>query len=264
MTASTAFVRSRFHVLGTRVDPCSLQEAIAAVDEWIRTGRRGKFVALTNVNNVMEAKRDPRFQVVMNATDLSLPDGMPLAWLSKLRGNRSATRVAGPDFVLAFCKATSEQRYRHFFYGGDLGVAEKMAHRLKQIAPGMQIAGTYSPPFRRLTTQEDEHVVSMINAAGAHVLWVGLGCPKQESWIFEHRERLNVPVMAGVGQAFDIHAGVLRRAPFWMRNSGLEWLYRLASEPRRLWRRYLVCNTQFVYYLITEYPERLAKMKRAG
>lgn len=239
---------SCFRILGTRVDALTMSAAIEVLEQFIAEGRRGLFVALTNVNNVMEAKRDPQFRKVMDAVDLSLPDGMPLAWLSRIYGFGNANRIAGPDFVPAFCVATHNRGYRHFFYGGAEGVAEKMAEKLKQQAPGMEIAGAYSPPFRPLTSEEDDQIVEMINRTAPDVVWVGLGCPKQENWIFEHRHRIKAAALLGVGQAFDIQAGTLRRAPMWMRRWGLEWLFRLCSEPRRLWRRYLVSNTQFLFY----------------
>ena len=238
-----------FRVLGTRVDALTLERAIAEVESWIESGDCGRCVALTNVNNVMEARANPRFHSAMEAMDMSLPDGMPLAWLARRLGYRDTRRVPGPDFVPAFCQATAHRHYRHYFYGAGPGIADKMAGNLQKMAPGMEIAGAFSPPFRPLSAEEDNYIVEMINRAKPDVLWVGLGCPKQEYWLVEHRERLKVPVILAVGQAFDIHAGTLKRAPRWMREHGLEWLFRLLSEPRRLWRRYLISNSQFVFYV---------------
>jgi N-acetylglucosaminyldiphosphoundecaprenol N-acetyl-beta-D-mannosaminyltransferase len=241
-----------FRVLDTRVDPITAERAILEIEKWIAAGDRGRCVALTNVNNVMEARHNQRFHAAMDAMDLSLPDGMPLAWLARRLGHRNARRIAGPDFVPAFCEATAQRHYRHYFYGSAPGIAEQMGENLKKMAPGMEIAGAFSPPFRALSAEEDTYIVEMINRAKPDVLWVGLGCPKQEYWVVEHRHRLNVPVILAVGQAFDIHAGVLKRAPRWMREHGLEWLFRLLSEPRRLWRRYLLSNSQFVFYVALE------------
>ena len=169
------------------------------------------------------------------------------------RGYSLKQRVYGPDLLLDFCRETNEKAYRHFFYGGAPGVPEALAAKLKCQFPLLEVAGTYSPPVRPLTPEEDAGIVDMINRAKADVLWVGLGCPKQECWMYEHREQLRVPVLVGVGQAFDLHAGRLKQAPAWMRGHGLEWLYRLLAEPRRLWRRYLIYNSEFVFSALLEF-----------
>jgi N-acetylglucosaminyldiphosphoundecaprenol N-acetyl-beta-D-mannosaminyltransferase len=168
-------------------------------------------------------------------------------------GHSLKQRVYGPDLLLDFCRETSTKAYRHFFYGGASGVPEALAAKLKCQFPILEVAGTYSPPFRPLTPEEDASIVDMINRAEADVLWVGLGCPKQECWMYEHREKLRVPVLVGVGQAFDLHAGRLKQAPAWMRGHGLEWLFRLLAEPRRLWRRYLIYNSEFVFSALLEF-----------
>lgn len=155
-------------------------------------------------------------------------------------------RVYGPDLMLALCERSLEKGYRHFFYGGAPGVPERLAERLGARFPGLRVVGTFSPPFRPLTLEEDEKVVRMINGASPDILWVGLGAPKQERWMAEHRDRLRVPVMIGVGAAFDFYAGVKRQAPRWMQRAGLEWLFRLCQEPRRLWRRYLLNIPRFL------------------
>jgi len=151
--------------------------------------------------------------------------------------------------MLAFCEKTAGQGYRHFFYGGEPGVPERLAESLRHLFPGIQVAGTYSPPFRPLGAKEDQEVVAMISHSAPDVLWVGLGTPKQERWMHEHRGTLSVPVLVGVGAAFDMVSGRRRQAPAWMRERGLEWFFRLLQEPRRLWRRYLVYGTKFIAYL---------------
>jgi len=156
--------------------------------------------------------------------------------------------VYGPDLVLAFCEK-ADRTYRHFFYGGEPGVPERLAESLKQRFPGMQTVGVYSPPFRRLNAKEDDEVVALISRAAPDVLWVGLGTPKQERWMFEHAHRLQVPVLVSVGAAFDLLSGRRKQAPRWLRHHGLEWLFRLLQEPRRLWRRYLVYGPKFIAYL---------------
>ena len=162
------------------------------------------------------------------------------------------TRVYGPDLVLATCQRSLTTGYRHFFYGGNDGVADLLAKRLTQKFPGLVVTGTYTPPFRPLTPEEDAEVVARINAASPEIVWVGLSTPKQEYWMAEHVGRINAPVMIGVGAAFDFHAGLKKQAPVWMRHSGLEWLFRLASEPRRLWKRYLVNNPAFISLALQE------------
>lgn len=197
----------------------------------------------------MEAHHDRSFKEALDSADAVVPDGMPLIWLGRLRGLRLNRRVYGPELMLAFCKETAGEGYRHFFYGGRAGVPESLALALQSEIPNLQVAGTLSPPFRPLTSQEDAEVVAAINAANPEVLWVGLGTPKQEIWMNQHRGRLRVPVVVTVGAAFDINSGLKEQAPAWMRENGLEWLFRLAQEPKRLWRRYIVYGSEFVLRL---------------
>jgi len=156
------------------------------------------------------------------------------------------SRVYGPDLMLALCEESKEKGYRHFFYGGAEGVADELAASLTERYPGLQVAGTYSPPFRPLTEDEDQQVVDLINRSGADIVWVGLGTPKQDFWVADHVGRLEAPVLLAVGAAFDFHSGRKRQAPRWMQRAGLEWLFRLLTEPRRLWYRYLVLNPLFI------------------
>jgi N-acetylglucosaminyldiphosphoundecaprenol N-acetyl-beta-D-mannosaminyltransferase len=242
-----------FKVLGVRVNAVQIPHVVRQMEEWIsNTSSRGRFISVTNVHVIMETRRDASFKKAIDSADLVVPDGMPLVWLGRLRGHRLRHRVYGPDLLLAFCQTTHEKGYTHFFYGGSPGVPQELAKQLKNQFPMLKVAGTYSPPFRPLTREEDAQVVKMINQAVPDVLWVGLGCPKQERWMYEHHKLLSVPVMLGVGQAFDINAGRVRQAPQWMRAHGLEWLFRLAQDPRRLWYRYLVYNTRFIYFLLVE------------
>jgi len=189
-----------------------------------------------------DATRSPR-------PDLVVPDGMPLVWLGRRRGHHLPRRVYGPDLMLEFCEKTAGRGYRHFFYGGEPDVPERLADSLKRRFPTMEVCGTFSPPFRSLGPEEDQEIVTMISRAAPDVLWVGLGTPKQERWMHEHRDKLHVPVLVSVGAAFDLLSGRRNQAPRWMREHGLEWLFRLLQEPRRLWRRYLIDGTRFVVYL---------------
>lgn len=235
-----------FDVLGVRVDAVQIPEMIRRMEQWIAEGPRGRYVTLTNVHAIMEAQAQPAFKQVLNQAASVCPDGMPLVWVGRRSGFAMPRRVYGPDLLWDFCRATEDKGYSHFFYGGGPGIAQRLAAELKAHFPGMGVAGCYSPPFRPLSAEEDAAIVSQINGAAPDLLWVGLGCPKQEFWMHQHAGRLRVPLMLGVGQAFDIYAGSLRQAPRWMREHGLEWLFRLCREPRRLGRRYLVYNSRFV------------------
>ena len=236
----------RFRVLGVRVDAMQIPDVIAQMEQWIAQRGTCHYITVTNVHVLMEAQHSSLFRTVLDSADLCVPDGMPLVWISRSRGYPLKRRVYGPDLLLDFCRETNAKGCRHFFYGGAPGVPEALAAKLKRQFPMLEVAGTYSPPFRPLTPEEDARTVEMINRAAADVVWVGLGCPKQELWMYEHRDQLRVPVLVGVGQAFDIHADRLQQAPVWMREHGLEWLFRLLADPRRLWRRYLIYNSEFV------------------
>ena len=239
----------RTNILGVGVSAITMAMALALIDGWIVSGAR-EYVTVADVHSVMEAQRDEHLRRIHSRAGLVTPDGMPLVWLSRFYGQRHVERVYGPDLMTAVCGHST--RYRHFFYGGKEGVPEKLATRLREKFVDLQVAGTYSPPFRPLTEEEDESVVRMINAAGPDIVWVGLGAPKQERWMADHRARLEAPVVIGVGAAFDFLAGLKRQAPRWMQRSGLEWSFRLMNEPRRLWRRYLVNNPLFVFYVLLQ------------
>ena len=242
----------RIYLLGIQVHMVQIPDVVRQMEQWITEGRRSRFIAVTGMHGLTEAQSDPSFKVVLNAADLVVPDGMPLVWLARWRGNRLKRRVYGPELMLTFCEATAGKGYRHFLYGGAPGVAEQLARVLTSRFPGLQIAGTYSPPYRPLTTGEGRRVVEIINNSRAEVLWVGLSSPKQERWMYEYRDLLHVPVMVGVGAAFDLNTGRVKQAPPWMREHGLEWFYRLLQEPGRLWRRYLIHGSRFVAYVILE------------
>jgi N-acetylglucosaminyldiphosphoundecaprenol N-acetyl-beta-D-mannosaminyltransferase len=243
---------AQFRLLGTSIAGTNLPSAIRKVISWLQDGAKGKMVTFTNVHMLVEGLKNPGFARLLQKSDLNCPDGMPLVWYGRKKTGGDVERVCGPDFMPEFCAATAEMHLRHFFYGGDPGVAEKAAEKLQRRYPGMCIAGVYSPPFRALTTDEDAEVVRSINAAQPDVVWVCLGCPTQEIWIHEHRDKLNVPVLLAVGQALDIVAGTKSRAPRIMRIAGLEWAFRLYQEPRRLWKRYMVGNSIFLIRLLLE------------
>jgi N-acetylglucosaminyldiphosphoundecaprenol N-acetyl-beta-D-mannosaminyltransferase len=252
--------QSTFKVLGVEVDAVQIPHVIHQMEEWMHARDGSHFIALTSVDTIMQAWHQDSFRQILNAADLTVPDGMPLVWLGRMMGYEMKRRVYGPDLLLDFCRATQAKGYGHFFYGGASGVPERLADALLRRCPHLRVTGTYSPPFRRLTQEEDMQAVEMINQAAPDVLWVGLGCPKQERWMFEHRHLLNVPVTVGVGAAFDFYTGRVAQAPCWMREHGLEWFFRLTQEPRRLWRRYLIQNPQFIFQVCLE----LARLRRSG
>ncbi len=235
----------RVNILGVGISAINLQQAVRAIEEWIAAGE-AHYVNVCTVHTVMEAQRDGRLRGILNRSGLSTPDGMPLVWLGRLDGHRHVARVYGPDLMLALCARSEATGSRHFFYGGAPGVADLLAHRLMARYPGLRVAGTYSPPFRPADAEEDRDVLDSINAAAPDIVWVGLGTPKQDYWVARHRARLDAPALIAIGAAFDFHAGLLRQAPRWMQRSGLEWLFRLLQEPRRLAFRYLVYNPLFV------------------
>ena len=242
----------RFRALGVPVDALQMPEVIERMEQWIALRSASHYIAVTNAHGVVVAQQDPSFKKTLESADMVIPDGMPLVWIGRRNGHRMPERVCGPDLFAAFCQKTQAKGYSHFLYGGAPGAPEALAAVLTQRYPGLRVAGMYSPPFRALTPEEDENAVRMINESGADVLWVGLGCPKQERWMYEHRDRLTVPAVIGVGAAFDFVSGRLPRAPRILGDNGLEWVYRLWREPRRLWRRYLVSNSSFLFYCFQE------------
>jgi N-acetylglucosaminyldiphosphoundecaprenol N-acetyl-beta-D-mannosaminyltransferase len=243
----------RVDVLGVGVSAIDMDRAVAEVTRWIKE-REQHYVCITGVHGVMESQRDPELLAIHNGSGLTTPDGMPLVWAGRWAGVAHMRRVYGPDLMLALCALAAERGWSCYFYGAAEGVPELLAERLAARFPGLKVAGMMSPPFRPLTPEEDAAVVERINAAAPDLLWVGLSTPKQERWMAAHVGRLAVPVLVGVGAAFDIHAGLLPQAPRWMQTSGLEWLYRLFREPRRLWRRYLRNNPRFILAIIRRSP----------
>jgi N-acetylglucosaminyldiphosphoundecaprenol N-acetyl-beta-D-mannosaminyltransferase len=242
-----------FQVVGMPIAAVQIPDVVARMEKWIAGRVRTRYICVANVHVVMEGRQDPSFREVLESADLCIPDGMPLVWIGRRCGHALYKPACGPDLLIDFCRITKKAGYSHFFLGGRPNVASKLVIELKRRFPDLQVAGTCSPPFRNLTQQEDDEITEEINRAAPDVLWVGLGCPKQERWMREHRDRLHVPVVVGVGQAFDIVSGEAPRAPHWMRKNGLEWLFRLFREPRRLWRRYLLYNTKFIFALLLEF-----------
>jgi N-acetylglucosaminyldiphosphoundecaprenol N-acetyl-beta-D-mannosaminyltransferase len=240
-----------FRVLGVRVHGVQIPDTIGILESWIKESGSSRYVAVTGMHGVSEAQRDPAFKTALATADLIVPDGMPLVWLGRLRGFKSMKRrVYGPELMETFCRQTGS-KYRHFFYGGAPGVADMLAN-VERERHGIQVAGTYCPPFRPLSQDEETTIQSILKEAAPDVLWIGLSTPKQETWMYEHRDKISVPVMLGVGAAFDLNTGRLKQAPVWMRENGMEWLFRLLAEPSRLWRRYIINGSGFAWNVFLE------------
>jgi N-acetylglucosaminyldiphosphoundecaprenol N-acetyl-beta-D-mannosaminyltransferase len=230
-------------VLGAHIDALSWEAALQRLLGWARQ-RESRYVTICNVHVVVTASRDADYRAVINAADMATPDGAPVAWMLRRQGFADQPRISGPDLMWALCERCAAEGVPVFFHGSTPDTLARLEARLHAALPALRMT-LESPPFRALTDEEDAAAVARINASGAGIVFVGLGCPKQEKWMAAHRGRISA-VMIGVGAAFDFHAGVVRRAPRWMRDNGLEWLHRLASEPGRLWKRYLVTNTLFI------------------
>lgn len=243
----------RVDVLGVHISAINLRTAVAEITRWHHENER-HYVCVTGVHGVMESQRDKQLRSIHNAAGLTTPDGMPMVWSGRYAGAPWIDRVYGPDLMLDVCHEAVDRGWRMFFYGGREGVADQLAARLISRYPGLKVAGTMSPPFRTLTPSEDEQIVAHINGSGADIVWVGLSTPKQERWMSDHVERLDAFALIGVGAAFDFHAGLIRQAPRWIQRSGLEWLFRLTQEPRRLWKRYLHNNPRFIVGVLRNPP----------
>jgi N-acetylglucosaminyldiphosphoundecaprenol N-acetyl-beta-D-mannosaminyltransferase len=241
----------RTNVLGVGISAINLPLALETLDAWIKRKHR-TYVCITGVHGVMESQADPELRKIHNQAGLVTPDGMPMVWMSRLAGHQHVDRVYGPDLMLAVCEASAHKGYRHYFYGGNEGVPELLRDKLREKFPGLRVVGTYSPPFRPLTPEEDAAIVAQINAAQPDIIWVGLSTPKQERWMAAHLGQVQASVMIGVGAAFDFHAGLKQQAPRWMQRSGMEWFFRMVSEPRRLARRYLQNNPRFVMAVLMQ------------
>jgi N-acetylglucosaminyldiphosphoundecaprenol N-acetyl-beta-D-mannosaminyltransferase len=252
----------RVDVLGVEISAVNMEMTLDTVIGWIQSDER-QYVCVTGVHGVMESQRDSALAAIHNNAGLTTPDGMPMVWAGKAAGARWIQRVYGPDMMLAVLAEAQARGWSSFFYGGAPGVPELLAERLAEKYPGLGVAGTHSPPFRPLTADEVHDTAALINASGATLVWVGLSTPKQERWMAELRPHLEAPVLLGVGAAFDFHAGRMKQAPPWMQNSGLEWLYRLSREPRRLWRRYLTNNPRFMIAIVRRRP-RLVSVPSAS
>lgn len=237
-------------ILGTNINITTIQEAVACIDIHLEE-MRGEYICISNVHTTVTAYREEEYRKVQNGSVLNLPDGKPLSIVQRKRGYTNAGRVPGPDLMPVLFALSEKKGYKHYFYGSTQKTIDELGKKLKEAYPKLQIVGMYSPPFRPLTAEEDDKIVEEINAAKPDFIWVGLGAPKQEKWMAAHKGKVN-GVMLGVGAGFDFHAGTVLRAPRWMQELCMEWLWRMMQDPKRLLPRYLDTNFSFLYYLSKE------------
>jgi N-acetylglucosaminyldiphosphoundecaprenol N-acetyl-beta-D-mannosaminyltransferase len=243
---------SSVKVLGVPVHILNMEEVLSIMQRWITRRDKTRWIALTSSHGIVEAYKQADFKAILESADLSVPDGM---WTARVAGRRASSipkRVRGEDLIWEFGNLASQQGYSNFFYGDTEEVQELMIARLKSRFPTLKVAGTFSPPFRALTTEEDSQILRRINGAKPDVLWVSLGLPKQEAWIFAHRDKLDVPVIVAIGAAFKFVSGKIKPAPRRVSKLGLEWLWRLLTEPTKVWHRALIYGPQFALHTYLE------------
>jgi N-acetylglucosaminyldiphosphoundecaprenol N-acetyl-beta-D-mannosaminyltransferase len=231
-------------ILGCFINAGSWEHTINRIHRW-SAAHESRYICICNVHSVVTARQDKVFHNALVNADMATPDGMPITWMLRQMGFPKQQRINGPDLMWNYCELAERMNESIFLYGSTQKTLDNLQRRLSISYPKLVIAGSYSPPFRTLSNEEDAEITERINNSGANVVFVSLGCPKQELWMQAHRGKINA-VMIGVGAAFDYHAGTIKRAPLWMQNHGLEWLHRLYSEPRRLWKRYMVTNSIFI------------------
>jgi N-acetylglucosaminyldiphosphoundecaprenol N-acetyl-beta-D-mannosaminyltransferase len=236
----------RANVLGVGISAINMAQALSLFESWLGNGVKG-YVCVTGVHGVMEAQKDPSFRRILNESLLTTPDGMPMVWVGKLEGFKKMGRVFGPDLMYGVCRLSVPSGYSHFFYGGRPGVAEQLKARLTNAIPGLTVAGTYTPPFGPLNPQEEARLFDLVAQTKPDIFWVGLSTPKQERFMAEYADKIQTKIMVGVGAAFDLHAGLIKDAPGWVKSSGLQWVHRLMQDPFRLWSRYVVNNPKFLW-----------------
>lgn len=238
-----------YSLLGVNVSSINMASAWQTISAWIESQKKA-YICVAPVSTIVDCQRDESYKAIVNAADMVTPDGMPVFWYGKMSGQKGLERVSGADFMGHIFEQSEKKGYRHYFYGGMQDTLVQLETYLMNKYPKLNIAGFYSPPFRESGEMEEETVIQDINKQQPDFIWVGLGSPKQDVWMANHRPLLDASVIVGVGAAFDFLAGVKPRAPKWMRSVGLEWFFRLCCEPRRLWRRYLIGNSLFIYFLI--------------
>ncbi|MDQ3130585.1 MAG: WecB/TagA/CpsF family glycosyltransferase [Acidobacteriota bacterium] len=236
---------NRVRVVSLLPDVVTHESVIQKIAELVENGKGG-YVCFSTVHMVMEGYDDPEYAEKVNAADLIVTDGMPLVWMQKLQGEKTASRVRGSDLMISLCRYAEKNGLSVGFYGGRQEIIDAVKERAAKEMPKLKIVYAFSPPFRSLNVEEDAIMTTEINRAAPDILFAGLGCPKQENWMWAHKDKLKT-VMLGVGAAFDFYAGNLKQSPEWMGKLGLEWLFRLTQEPKRLWKRYLILNPRFMW-----------------
>jgi N-acetylglucosaminyldiphosphoundecaprenol N-acetyl-beta-D-mannosaminyltransferase len=258
---SEKLVAKYAQVLGVHVSAVDMTEALRITNDLILRPEPS-YICVTGVHGVMEAQDAPQLMNALNCAAMTLPDGMPMTWVGHLQGQHQMDRVFGPDFMLQVCRLSVECGYRHFLYGGEPGVASDLKLALETKVPGVQIVGTFTPPFRPLTPDEEDELKAALAICKPHIMWIGISTPKQECFMAQHFSSLNVPLLVGVGAAFDYHTGRIRDCSPWIKRAGLQWLHRLSQDPRHLWRRYLKSNPRFLWKIALQlYGERIRRTK---
>lgn len=253
----------KFYILGVGVSAIDMLDASSLVEEAIGKGQK-KYICVCPVSTIMECKRNELVRLSVNSADLVTPDGMAVVWIGRMLKHKNIKRVYGPELMQEVCAISQRNGYKNYLYGSSPDVLTKLRGKLEDKYPGLIISGSFSPPFRQLAKEEDDKIVEDINNSNSDIVWVGLGSPKQDLWMYEHRNRINAPLMIGVGAAFDFLAGAKPQAPGLLRNNGFEWLFRLITEPKRLWRRYLVDYPLFLYYLLSDSIPKFLSHHKTG
>jgi N-acetylglucosaminyldiphosphoundecaprenol N-acetyl-beta-D-mannosaminyltransferase len=242
---------SSVSILSVRVHATSMDCTLATIERAVASDEKG-YVCVTGVHGIMEAQSDANLQRIINHSTLTVPDGRPTVWAGWLHGLFQMRQVTGPDMMLKICELSVDKGYTHFFYGGNAGVADELKDVFMRRFPGLKVVGTYCPPFRALSIEEEEALIHKVAGLKPNFFWVGLSTPKQEKFMDQYLPKLDTKLMLGVGAAFDIHTGHIKDAPYWMKFTGMQWLHRLYQDPKRLWKRYLINNPKFVYRITLE------------
>ncbi|MFC1550451.1 WecB/TagA/CpsF family glycosyltransferase [Candidatus Neomarinimicrobiota bacterium] len=240
-----------FKILGIRITATNIHECKTLINNAIN-GKINQYIVIRDVHGIVQSHKSQAVKAAHDHAAYVLPDGMPLVWIGKIKGNKSIDRCYGPDLMLAIMDESVEKGYKHFFYGGNSGVANRLKSEMENRYPGVKIVGTYSPPFRPLNKSEELELENLIDELKPDILWIGLSTPKQELFMYENLNKLNAKLMIGVGAAFDFHTGIIKQAPALVQRLGFEWAYRIFQEPRRLWKRYLISIPTFIVYYILE------------
>jgi len=248
---SNPSVDSCVRILGVKVHATNMDRAVSRLETAVQNGEKG-FVCVTGVQGVMEAQMNADLKSIMNRSLLTIPDGRPTVWVGWLRGQWQMRQVTGPTMMLRICDLSREKGYTHFFYGGNDGVADELKANLTARYPGLKVVGTYTPPFRALTAEEEADLIRKVAETKPDFFWVGLSTPKQERFMDQYGPKLDAKLMLGVGAAFDMHTGRIQDAPYWMKFTGTQWIHRIYQDPKRLWKRYLVNNPKFVWQITLE------------